>query len=294
MAKSRMTYFSVLFMMVIVLFVASNSDSSSINVQAASSAKVLMPEAISTSSSPFNGWLTLAGYPNFGYAQAVNTTEIDLPSTADGSFTLEASYKLSTKGYNYPGLSFDIPIFVKSGGYILGLERSCTTGYGWNCSDKIYYHLVGAGTAFYYKWPSQADQWYQIAMVYDGTAQQVSIYLDGAQIYTNPWSSTTGPGGSFNVNLSCIQNRCSDVVRLAGVDEVRISDVVRYTDSYPPATSPFTCDEHTRALWHFDEVEGSTVFHDACGTQDNFLTGYNGAHTEGVIAHMLYLPTIIH
>lgn len=74
-----------------------------------------------------------------------------------------------------------------------------------------------------------------------------------------------------------------------GVDELRISDIARYTGStYTRPTSPLTCDEHTRALWHFDEL--GTHFHDACGTTDNLLIGHNGACNEGVIAHQVYLP----
>jgi len=36
------------------------------------------------------------------------------------------------------------------------------------------------------------------------------------------------------------------------IDELRISDVVRYHQDFPPATEPFTPDAHTTALFHFD------------------------------------------
>jgi serine/threonine protein kinase len=47
------------------------------------------------------------------------------------------------------------------------------------------------------------------------------------------------------------------------IDEVRISDFVRYTENFPPAER-FERDEHTLALYHFDEGEGD-VLHDASG-----------------------------
>jgi hypothetical protein len=53
------------------------------------------------------------------------------------------------------------------------------------------------------------------------------------------------------------------------------------------------CGANTLALWHFDEVQGTTTFHDACGTTDNVMTGSNGAHTEGVTGYMVYLPLVI-
>ncbi len=55
-----------------------------------------------------------------------------------------------------------------------------------------------------------------------------------------------------------------------GIDELRISDIARYNENFVPSTVPFSCDEHTLALWHFDEAEGATEFHDSCGI-DNVL-----------------------
>ena len=77
------------------------------------------------------------------------------------------------------------------------------------------------------------------------------------------------------------------------MDEIRISNNVRYTASFTPATVPFECDGNTQALWHFDEISGSTIFHDACGSVDNMFVGYNGAHTEGVIGYKVNLPLVI-
>ena len=35
-------------------------------------------------------------------------------------------------------------------------------------------------------------------------------------------------------------------------DELRISDIQRYTKDFTPPTKEFTVDEHTRALFHFN------------------------------------------
>jgi hypothetical protein len=77
------------------------------------------------------------------------------------------------------------------------------------------------------------------------------------------------------------------------MDEFRISDNVRYTSSFALVSAPFVCDANTQALWHFDEISGSTSFHDACGAVDNTFVGYNGAHTEGVTGYKVNLPLVI-
>lgn len=43
------------------------------------------------------------------------------------------------------------------------------------------------------------------------------------------------------------------------VDEVRISNIVRYSSSFTPSTTPFEVDSNTVALWHLDESVGQTV-----------------------------------
>ncbi|MGQ9490412.1 MAG: LamG domain-containing protein, partial [Anaerolineae bacterium] len=48
------------------------------------------------------------------------------------------------------------------------------------------------------------------------------------------------------------------------VDEVRISNVVRYTSNFTPPAAPFTPDADTVGLYHFDEGSGTTVL-DASG-----------------------------
>jgi len=76
------------------------------------------------------------------------------------------------------------------------------------------------------------------------------------------------------------------------IGEFRISNVARYTGAFAPSLEPFTCDDATVALWHFDECTGATVFQDACGPTYELLIGQNGAHVEGSRPCQLYAPAV--
>lgn len=62
------------------------------------------------------------------------------------------------------------------------------------------------------------------------------------------------------------------------MDELRISNIVRYTSSYTPATSEFTTDSNTQLLMHFSGNNGSTVFNDSSNA---FGTGTGGFANQG-------------
>ncbi len=61
------------------------------------------------------------------------------------------------------------------------------------------------------------------------------------------------------------------------IDEVRLSNIVRYTANFTPARA-LTADSSTLGLWHFDEPPGATRFDDASGN-GRHLIGMNGATT---------------
>ncbi|MCU0490781.1 MAG: LamG domain-containing protein [Chloroflexaceae bacterium] len=96
----------------------------------------------------------------------------------------------------------------------------------------------------------QANTWYHVALTYTaGTAQ---VYVNGNQgAAANVGNITVGPNlrlggltgyGFFNGQL----------------DEVRLSNVVRYTTAFTPPTAGFTPDANTLALWRLNEGSGQT------------------------------------
>src|SRR3990170_1738730 len=87
-------------------------------------------------------------------------------------------------------------------------------------------------------------------VTFDTTDNKYRVYANGTLIITtatlvNPDASTSwsigGPiGGGINHYRGLI-------------DEVRISNVIRYTSNFTPSTAPFIRDEYTKLLYHLDE-----------------------------------------
>lgn len=82
----------------------------------------------------------------------------------------------------------------------------------------------------------------------------------------------------------------SRTIRFHGeIDAIRFSNIARYDLPAERGIEPFDpphrfeSDEHTLALWNFDEREGANRFRDASGNGKT-LIGMNGATTSGVLA----------
>ncbi|MEI6462091.1 MAG: LamG-like jellyroll fold domain-containing protein [bacterium] len=89
------------------------------------------------------------------------------------------------------------------------------------------------------------NTWNHIAMTFDGSTYKV--YLNGQLIITKACSSAT----TYNT-ASTIGFVGTDP--LAGIiDEVRVSNNVRYTNTFTPTTSSFISDSNTLVLYHLDE-----------------------------------------
>jgi hypothetical protein len=98
----------------------------------------------------------------------------------------------------------------------------------------------------------QAGQWYHVAATYENATART--FVGGvASTASSVGTLTQGPAltigglpgyGLFNGTL----------------DEMRISNVVRYAAGFTPSTVPFTPDANTLGLWHFNEGSGQTAF----------------------------------
>lgn len=104
------------------------------------------------------------------------------------------------------------------------------------------------------------NNWYHWAFVRSGTT--LKIYNNGTQVgsgtvnfnFTNTEPLRIGWWGTGATTIG------------ANVDEVRISNIARYTANFTPSTTPFINDANTLMLLHMDGTDASTTFIDDNGT----------------------------
>jgi hypothetical protein len=74
-------------------------------------------------------------------------------------------------------------------------------------------------------------------------------------------------------------NVVTNGLRLGGsgiiIDELRISEGVKYTSNFTPPAAPFTPDGTTKGLWHFNERTGTNAT-DSSGPNTGMMNGTAG------------------
>ena len=122
------------------------------------------------------------------------------------------------------------------------------------------------------------DAWNHVAFTYDGT--QVVGYINGTP------TDTVALSGAIYNDASVLYMGAANTNGNAWygyLDEVRVSDVVRYSGDFTPPDDPFLVDGNTLLLYHFDEGEGITT-EDASETGAD-LTFVAGGWTEHTGSH---------
>ncbi|MCX8020650.1 MAG: LamG domain-containing protein [Chitinophagaceae bacterium] len=130
------------------------------------------------------------------------------------------------------------------------------------------------------------NQWHHIAITRNTSTGQIRLYVDG-----NQDASGTGPTGNVNYRIGrSTSYPNSDPFIVLGaekhdagaaypsynglMDELRISNVIRYTSNFTPPTAPFTTDANTMGLYHFNENSGTTA---------NDVSGASGGPSHGTL-----------
>ncbi len=149
-------------------------------------------------------------------------------------------------------------------------------------SDRKYHTVRGPVSL-------EAERWHHIAATWDHPNAHLQLFVDGALIASEgpggePWPSTMDPDDpnlelgrgiverdrrSLPMQATIGAGRSSGECADAVLDEVRISDVVRYAGGFEPPRREFEADEATRALFHFDNEE-----HGVHAGDDRFVEAY--------------------
>gem|GEM_PF-4685497 len=114
--------------------------------------------------------------------------------------------------------------------------------------------IIGSGLSL--------NTWYHIAAVYDGGTS-----TDNMRIYVNGNLSAQGTSLASGIYSQAVPFRVGDRGTDQSVDhpfqgkidEVRVSNISRYTSNFTKPSAPFTSDANTLALYHFDESSGNAI-----------------------------------
>jgi hypothetical protein len=197
-------------------------------------------QAASTSALAFNG--------NSSFVQVPANTSLNISS----NLTLETWAK--------PTAVNAFADIVGAGGYELGIRPSAD-------GFMAMFQIVVGGTTYSATsataGPMAPGQWYHFAGTYDGNT--VRLFVNGVQLGT---TVKVGAIDSSTVPLRIASSQLVSDFFTGEVDEVRVSNTVRYINAFTPPTAPFVTDANTAGLWHLDEGTGTTTA-DASGHGNN-------------------------
>jgi hypothetical protein len=223
---------------------------------------------------PYSGsgnWLELDGTNDYTIAPDHSSLDIGI---GDGeNFTIECFFYVpDLLDENLEG------IILKETAYWLYINMNTAS------PDRILFFINGGSPTYIYTDVNLTVGWHHVAACYinnTGTSNDdMNLFLDGSRIAIyGPGTFYHSPGINNSSSSFYTGMYWTGVVNTfrGRIDEVRVSDILRYSGStYVVPSSDFIDDGNTRALWHYNEVVGSTSFDDA-STNNNTQTGQNGA-----------------
>lgn len=113
-------------------------------------------------------------------------------------------------------------------------------------------------------------QYNHIAVTVDDLNNLATIYINGVVAGTSPFTFHLSDLGSTSSNWLGGKGQFIDPFFSGYIEELRISNNLRYTANFTPSTVQFTTDANTVALYHFNEGSGQTTA-DATGNFNGIL-----------------------
>lgn len=191
----------------------------------------------------------------FGGASALFDGSGDIISTDTNLSYFETTSDYTIEGwYYYTNVSVASDVFL-IGTINVGTRVSVTT----TTSGTIGVDNRGAAPDITAAGSLSTGTWYHIALVQASGVQ--TLYLNGTSIGScTPVLATGGDGyiqfGGYK--LSGVVYRTHN----GNIDEMRVSNIARYTANFTPPATAFVNDDNTLLLIHADGADGSTTFTD--------------------------------
>lgn len=240
---------------------------------------VFAPQALTQNqpSPAGGGWLEFPKKDSFVEAEDANSLGA---SFFKEGVTIEAWLYLPDVEGNWDRLV----IASKPGCYLLSLNP--------NGVDVWAQMAVNVATGFrlpYREYIKLGEWHYVAAQMPTGKPGDISLFIDGSQVmfFAREPILLAESKLPFVIGKSISGFLLNPHTWISGdspfygfIDEVRLSDVLRYERNFPVPKGQLVADVHTVALWHFNESEGTTLFGDSSGN-GNTLIGRNGAKTIG-------------
>jgi hypothetical protein len=158
-------------------------------------------------------------------------------------------------------------------GFYLGSWQNSVSQHNFLCVNNVsageWYVQTGSGTVYVSPVPTEASdgKWHHYALVESNST--VTVFIDGNS-RTNGAASLS-MGGVADFEIGDIDSGGSGPAYNGTVDEVRISNVARYTAKFIPVYYP-VADLATVGLWRFDEGGGTNTA-DVTGNHNGTLLG---------------------
>ncbi len=158
---------------------------------------------------------------------------------------------------NPTGTNQDAVLFHRkeSGGVDWFKMSYTSSGSADGVATLAWHERIADGTVKTISGPSLvAGVWQHVALVrrFSLSEGEVDWYLDGVlQSSGEPYIGMIDIGSADLLYVGCQAGYAKTFV--GGMDELRVSQVARYEDSFTPSAAPFTTDGDTLALYHFDD-----------------------------------------
>jgi hypothetical protein len=178
---------------------------------------------------------------------------------AGESVTMECWIRLGATAAEYYGImSLGSSRGSSSNEYYVFLRSASETGFVHKVKVGTDYADIILGTT-----QIVVNTWYHIAVVRNSNTY--TLYVNGTAEGTNSSRTTDVLGQNTGMKVGALAD--GSLVWNGHIDEVRVSDIARYTTNFTAPTQPFVNDENTLLLIHADGTDATTYFADDNGVR---------------------------